>query len=225
MPTVNDVLQVLRTGDLERLRALLIMEPSLADARDEAGVSIVLHARYRSRMDMLELLLASKPHLDIFEAAALGRTEAVAALLEKDTMRVHAFSPDGFTPLHLAAFFAYPETVTLLLEHGADPNVIAKNPSMVTPLHSAAAGRSLDVLRMLLMRGANPNARQQGGFTALHAAAIQGDVNMVRLLIGRGAMPAAASDDGKTALQMAEEKGHAAVVEFIASPPAPPPDE
>jgi ankyrin repeat protein len=225
MPTVNDVMQVLRTGDLERLRALLIMDPSLAEGRDETGVSILLLARYRSRMDMVELLLASRPQLDIFEAAALGRTDAVAALLQEDAMRVHAFSPDGFTPLHLAAFFAYPETATLLLEHGADPNAVAKNPSMVTPVHSAAAGRSLDVLRMLLMRGANPNARQQGGFTALHTAAIQGDVNMVRLLIGRGALPAAASDDGKTALQMAEEKGHTAVVEFITSPPAPPPDE
>lgn len=225
MPTVNDVLQVLRTGDLERLRALLILEPSLADARDEAGISVVLHARYRSRLEMVELLLTSRPHLDIFEAAALGRTDAVAALLEEDAMRVHAFSPDGFTPLHLAAFFAYPETVMLLLEHGAEPNAVAKNLSTVTPLHSAAAGRSLDVLRMLLMHGANPNARQQGGFTALHAAAIQGDVNMVRLLIGRGALPAAASDDGKTALQMAEEKGNTAVVEFIKSPPAPPPDE
>ncbi len=225
MPTVNDVLQVFRTGDLERLKALLILDPSLADARDEAGVSLLLHARYRSRMEMVELLLASRTQLDIFEAAALGKSTAVAALLDVDHTRVRAFSGDGFTALHLAAFFAQPEVVALLIERGADPNSVAKNLSAVTPLHSAAAGRSPDALRLLLMHGANPNARQQGGFTALHAAALHGDLPMVLLLLGHGALPAAASDDGKTAAQMAAEKGHTTVAELIKAPPEAPPDE
>jgi ankyrin repeat protein len=225
MATVSDVLQVFRTGDLERLKALLILEPSLADARDEVGVSLLLHARYRSRMEMVELLLASRKELDIFEAAALGQGTRVAALLDGDPTRVRAFSGDGFTALHLAAFFAQPHAVALLLGRGADANVVAKNPSAVTPLHSAAAGRSLDALRLLLMRGANPNARQQGGFTPLHAAALHGDLPMVLLLLGRGALPSAASDDGKTPLQLAEEKGHTTVAELIKAPPTTPADE
>jgi ankyrin repeat protein len=225
MPTVNDVLQVFRTGDLERLRALLILDPSLADARDEVGVSVLLHARYRSRLEMVELLLASRTQLDIFEAAALGKSTTVAALLDVDSTRVRAFSGDGFTALHLAAFFAQPEVVALLIEREADPNAVAKNLSAVTPLHSAAAGRSLDALRLLLMHGANPNARQQGGFTALHAAALHGDLPMVVLLLGHGALRAAASDDGKTAAQMAAEKGNTTVAELIKTPPEAPPDE
>jgi ankyrin repeat protein len=218
-----DVLQAIRAGNAGRLEALLVQDGSLASSRDKAGISAILHARYRSRMDMVELLLACMPRLDIFEAAALGRTQVVTAHLEKDPAAMKAFSGDGFTPLHLAAFFAQPEAVALLLDRGADPCLAARNTSRVTPLHSAVAGRNLEVVRLLLMHGADANARQQGGWTALHAAALHGDVAIVRLLLARGASPQAANDDGTTALQLATDKGHVAVVELMQARPAPPP--
>ncbi len=224
MGTSADVLQAIKAGNAGRLEALLVQDGSLASSRDEAGISAILHARYRSRMDMVELLLACMPRLDIFEAAALGRTPVVTARLEEDSAAVKAFSGDGFTALHLAAFFGQPVAVQVLLDRGADPGAVARNASAVTPLHSAVAGRNLEVVRLLLMHGADANARQQGGWTALHEAALHGHVAIARLLLARGASPQAASDNGTTALQMATDKGHVAILELFQARPTSPPE-
>jgi uncharacterized protein len=213
--TAGDVLDAIRTANAGRLKALLAEDRSLASSRDEAGVSAILHARYRSHMDMVELLLACRPRLDIFEAAALGRGQVVEARLDEDPTGATAFAGDGFTALHLAAFFAHPDVVSVLLERGADPRAVARNLSMVTPLHSAAAGRNLEAARLLLRHEVDVNARQQGGWTALHAAALHGDIDLARLLLARSASAQAVNDDGKTALQLAVDKGHAEIVALL----------
>ena len=46
---------------------------------------------------------------------------------------------DGFTPLHLAAFFGGADAVRAILARGADPDADADNPPGVRPIHSAAA--------------------------------------------------------------------------------------
>jgi ankyrin repeat protein len=215
LATGEDVLDAIKTGNTGRLKALLGEDRSLASSRDEGGVSALLHARYRSHMDMVELLLACRPRLDIFDAAALGRGQVVEARLDEDPAGVTAFAGDGFTALHLAAFFAHPDVVSLLLERDADPRAVARNLSMVTPLHSAAAGRSLEAARLLLRHDVDVNARQQGGWTALHAAALHGDADLARLLLARGASAQAVNDDGKTALDLALDKGHAEIADLL----------
>jgi ankyrin repeat protein len=215
LATGTEVLDAIKTGSVDRLKALLAEDRSLASTRDEVGVSAILHARYRSHLEMVEMLLACRPHLDIFEAAALGRTQVVTARLDDDETAANAFAGDGFTALHLAAFFAQPDVVAILLDRGADPRAIARNLSRVTPLHSAAAGRNLEVARLLLRHDVDVNARQQGGWTALHAAALHGDADLARLLIGRGASANAVGDDGKSALELAIEKGHVEIVEIL----------
>ncbi len=215
MATPEDVLEAIRAGERDRLQALLDEDPALASARDRAGISALLHATYRGQTDMLAALLACRPRLDIFEAAALGRTEVAAARLDEDPAAATAVAGDGFTALHLAAYFAHPDVVALLLERGADPCAVASNAARVTPLHSAAAGRSVEVVRLLLHHPVDVNARQQGGWTALHEAALLGDADMVRLLLGRGAAAQAASDDGKLPLELALAKGHGEAADLL----------
>ena len=110
--------------------------------------------------------------------------------METDRCRprlINSYSHDGWTPLHLAAFFAGASLVEALLEHGADVNARAQNGTNNMALHAAATARNLAAVRALVEHGADVNARQEGGWTALHSAALSGDVEMARLLISHGA--------------------------------------
>lgn len=216
MSSSSEVIAAVQSGDLEKLRPLLAAEPSLAAARDGSGISAIMHALYHRRKDIADLLLAAHPELDIFEATAAGRSQRVAELLRRDPALARSWSADGFTALHLAAFFGQEAIAVLLLQHGADASAEARNTMKVTPLHSAAAAHNLAIVRALLERGAPANARQQLGWTTLHEAAQNGDNAMVQLLLKHGADPNLANDDGITPAQLAGKKGHTEIAKLLA---------
>jgi ankyrin repeat protein len=206
----------IRTGDSAALAELLASDPRLAAARNAAGISVVLWACYHRQTPLVEMLLAVGEPLDIFEASAVsGGSERGVALLTADPSLIGAFSVDGFTPLHLSAYFGQEEMASVLLEHGADPNAVSRNSMALRPLHSAAVSRALGIVTNLLDRGADVNAKQHGGWTPLHAAAFNGDLAMTELLVVRGADPFTLSDDGKTPLDIATEKGHESVATWL----------
>lgn len=215
MAEKQEIIAAVQSGNAEQLKALLVQDRSLSVARDEAGVSALMHALYRQRKDLVDLLRGAGLEFDIFEAASVGRSDLVAELVERDPRLAFARSGDGFTPLHFAAFFGHENVARVLLEHHADAGAVADNPMKVMPLHSAAAGRNLAIVRALLEHGAPVNAKQQQGWTALHAAAQHGDQAMVELLLKYGANPNAKSDDGRTADEVAQEKGHSDLAERL----------
>jgi ankyrin repeat protein len=193
----------IRGGDAGAVRELVRGDPGLASAHDENGLSAVLTALYHRRPEMCEALLAAEPELDILDAAALGRVDLLRAHLEADPDALHARTPEGFTPLHLAAFLGGAPAVRALLAAGAAPDADADNELRVRPLHSAAASGDHGAVRALLDAGADPDARQRGGFTPLLAAAHADDPEMTRLLLDHGADPGLAADDGRDAAAMA----------------------
>src|SRR6187401_1718126 len=105
MATPADMMAAVAAGETEHVEALLAEDPSLATARGDDGVSAVLLARYRFDRPTMDALLAADPDLDIFEASAVGRIDRVRAAIDDDRDWVMRLSPDGFTALHLAAFF------------------------------------------------------------------------------------------------------------------------
>ncbi len=211
--------ELLQAADAGGLRQLLEQDPSAAEARDAAGVSLLMQSLYRGRRDLAELIARKKKALDIFEAAALGRLDRLKQCL-RDAAAVDSPSKDGFTALHFACFFAQPEAARLLLESGAAADAVAANPTQVMPLHSAASARNLEAVRLLLEHGAPSivNARQQRGWVPIHAAAQNGDRPMVELLLKHGANPKLANDDGKTPALVAREKGHEEIAALLEKP-------
>ena len=177
----------IEAGDEELVRALVAADPALASSRNDDRLSAVLFATYRRQHGIADALVDAGAELDPFDAAATGRTERLEAQLAADRSLAEARSPDGFTALHYAAFFADGPTVAVLLDAGADPSAVAENPMLVQPLHSAAAARNIEGARLLLAAGADPNAEQQGGFLPLDAAVQNGDEAMQDLLQAHGA--------------------------------------
>ena len=161
-------------------------------------MSEALQALYQGDEQKARELLPADDDLTVFEAAAFGRTERLGRILDDDSEQVHAFADDGFTALHLAIFGGQENAMRLLLERGADPNVISTSDlAKVPPLGTAAFVRSAPLAQVLLDSGADPNGRGEGGFTALHSAAQNEDEELARLLLERGADPSLAADDGR----------------------------
>lgn len=216
MSTTQTLLDAVRSGDLHALAEMLEADPALARVRDEAGLSPILVAGYHGQREAMALLASHVPELETGEAAAVGDLRRLRALLDADPARTTAVSVDGWTPLHLAAFFGRGEAVRLLLERGAPAAARSSNPMANTPLHAAMAGRlELEGVRALLDHGAEVDARQHGGYTALHAAAMHGDAATARLLLDRGADPAVPADDGHTAADFARAGGYPAVLALL----------
>ena len=204
----EELIAAVNDDDVERVTALLAEDPSLVAARDQHGVSAIMLSRYRFDRATTDALMALDPELDVFEAATLGIIDRLNERLMEDPTRATSFSPDGFTALHLAAFFGKAHIAKALLEAGTDPGAVSRNEMMVQPLHSAAAGRHVEVCRLLIAAGADVDAKQRHGFTPLHAAAQHGDVELVELLLSAGADPSITKDDGGTPADTAEAEGH-----------------
>lgn len=156
-------------------------------------MSDVLGTLYRGDREEAERLAAGRD-LDVFESAALGRTERLRELLDADATRANAFGDDGFHPLGLACFFGHVDAARLLLERGADVNALSRNEHIQTAaIHAAAASEGKDestryeLVELALDHGADPNLPQGGGFRAIDAARQNGDKLVERLLLERGA--------------------------------------
>src|SRR5207245_392135 len=116
--------------------------PSVDGASRMSESSAILAAMYEGNTDALAALLAARPELDVFEAAAVGDAARIRQLVRARPPLVEAVSGDGWTALHLAAYFGQGEAVERLLAAGADPRVPSRNRLANTPLHAALAGRA-----------------------------------------------------------------------------------
>jgi ankyrin repeat protein len=202
-----NVFELIDAGDADALREGLDVDPDVAGERNAEGLSPVLYALYNGRAELVEPLLDANPQLDVFDSAAVGRTRGLEELLDAEPGLATEWSRDGFTALHLASFFGQEEAARILLDCGADANLVARHASIhVTPLHSAAAGGHSAIVKLLLEHGADPNAAQDGGFTPLHSAAQNDDRDSVEALLEAGADPSLANDEGKTPADLAGDE-------------------
>jgi uncharacterized protein len=187
---VGDLWQAIDAGDEKQVAEILDVRPELAGERNVAGLSPVLYALYGGHGDLVNAILDANPPLDAFDSAATGRTRGLEELLDAEPALAEAFSNDGFTALHHAAYFGQEDAARILLERGALVDAVSRNAEVVvTPLHSAAAGGHSEIVKLLLEHGADANARQPGGSTALDAARQNGDEESTEALLAAGATP------------------------------------
>lgn len=169
--SADELFAAMRLGSDSIVRQLVGRDALVACSRDDNGVSAILRCLYDWNLELLEILLATSPGLDIFEAAALGKVKRLQELLACAPDLVHAWSPDGVTALHLACFYGHEEAVECLLRAGADPRARAHNERGSTPLDEAASSRQLSIIHLLLAHGAGAHLPRDERRDALHLVA------------------------------------------------------
>ena len=148
----------------------------------------------------------------IMEALRNGDHQRFEKLLGDEPDVASLKGPGGSTPLMYAALYGDFDSVRLLLDSGADPNV--RNDAGATALMWAAD--DLEKARLLLDRGADANARSDDGRTPLIIAAGQfGSGPLVKLLLDHSADPSSKSPTGQTPLSQAARAGDEAVLRML----------
>lgn len=218
---VIEILKAARSGDAAKVKQLLEQDPRLIAARDPLGNTALILAVNSGHDEIAEFLLAAGVRPDIYEAASIGRTELVAGLLNDDASLLDSYSPEGFTPLALAAHFGHIETLEFLIARGGNVNAVSKHAMNVTPLHAALFGRRVEAAKILLAAGADVTPKRGGsgwpraGWTTLHYAAGFGFIELAQAFIDRGADLNVRDDEGKTPLQIAIEAGQPEAAELL----------
>ncbi|HET6599582.1 MAG TPA: ankyrin repeat domain-containing protein [Burkholderiaceae bacterium] len=113
----------------EKAAKLLLQHPAIdVDALNSAGESALMIAALKGDIAGTKLLLASGAHVNqpgwsaLHYAATGPKPEIVQLLLERGAT-VDARSPNGTTPLMMAARYGSADSVKQLLERGADPKL------------------------------------------------------------------------------------------------------
>lgn len=213
--TRDDVFKAIDVADVDALRDILNIDPSLASCRSDDGMSAILFSLYINKPEIAEVLMSFEPELDIFDLSALGGAGQISALIATDPKIIHEFSGIGFTALHIASYFGHADIVRLLLENGGDVDKLSMDGSNLTALQSAVSNLRVDVVQELLKFDPDLDVKMLGGFTPLMAAAALGSEEIVELLIANDADTNIVSDDGRSAKVFAEHAGNDNLVALL----------
>ena len=144
--------------------------------------------------EVLAHLRACGAEVDINVASQVGDIARVRELLAKDPSLANrpseyvTYYAGSGTPLRNAAAKGHIEIVKLLLEYGADPNLLEEG---IAPrghaLYSAVYNGHYEIAKLLLEKGAYPNPPVESSADALSIALSNGDAKMVELLCSFGA--------------------------------------
>lgn len=191
----------------------LLLENGAKGFEDDCTFSIALHnAVWPKRENSARILLshgAQPTESTFFEAAKYGMAEIVEAGLrlgidpngkayqeakpeEPRPGKRHAkshtrqqYRGNDTRPLYCASRWGWTDVVKVLLDHGADVNLVGG--PIGTALQAAALGGRMEIVQLLLRHGARIDYAVGSHGTALSAAASNGQDDVVRHLLGAGA--------------------------------------
>lgn len=131
----GEIFQAAEIGDADEVREWLVLDPTLANAENQDGLTVLGIAAHYGHLEVVEVLLAYRADVNAVSHSTISYIPANTAL--------HATIAGG--PHH--------EIVKLLLEQGANPNL--RDSHGYTPLQIAIEQGYDDLAELLRQYGAN----------------------------------------------------------------------
>ncbi|NLV17278.1 MAG: DivIVA domain-containing protein [Syntrophomonadaceae bacterium] len=146
------------------------------------------------------------------DSEALSASPLLAAVIANDIDQVKVLlnsgestktmTPQGESPLMIAAHKGNVELAEVLLRAGADPDLQTTDWGGTALMYGAFQGH-LEIVELLAKNHADLDIKNKNGWTALMAAAYAGRPQTARFLVMEGADPYLESSDGLNAYQLA----------------------
>ena len=197
-------------GCVDIINALLCRStnPDVAEPGRRGGL---FAAAFFGKIEAMELLIKDygfdvnrrdeKQYTPLHHAASQGNIEAINILIRNGAQK-DAVDAYGGTALDMAAANGQvPTLVSLMRNHGMDPNSMR---GLFAPLHLAALGGHTEAIHALIREGANVNLVSTSGWNALHCAAQRDNVQaLISLIKDYGLDPQAKTTRDRTPFNMA----------------------
>lgn len=160
---------------------------------------------YREQPPGTRASLCHHPLCDCERCSAIGEGKLEHKQRQR-VLAINACNGLGETALHMASATGRTKMVQLLLDAGANVNMVTKSEGR-TPLHLACLNDRVDAAKLLLdCATCDVDAKDHNDDTPLHLATMAGNVKLVGLLIRYGACTNARNLQNKTPLRQANER-------------------
>jgi len=178
-----------------------------------SGGTAVMFAAGGGHNETTAFLIESGADVNVVVQATASYIERVARLIAEGKEEVEPHK-DGVTALSVAALGGHFSSVKLLVEAGAEVNIL--DDEDVTPLLAAVKGGNENVTMYLLQHGANPNDvfidDKLKPHNLLMDAVVNLNTSLALLLIEKGANITYADEDGVTIITQASYQGLLSIV-------------
>lgn len=201
----NHVLtDMIKNGDQSMVIDYLRQEPMLMLSKDNEGRSLFYYAIAYERFDIIEFFISKNYQPDLIEYACLGSTEKVVKTINDQPEQMHTYSPDGWSILHIAAYYGHVSLLIKLIDLGMDIHTISKNAHRQEAIHSASAGNQKKAISCLLKHGAKIDGNGAHN-SPLHISLKNKEYDIIKLLVKNGANIFAKDKEQKSAVDYALE--------------------
>ncbi|CAL4905366.1 unnamed protein product [Urochloa decumbens] len=190
----------------------MALNPSAVAIQAAMDGNLRLLKKMASKMDLREAKHPNEGNL-LHYAAFKGRLEVCRFLVEESGLDVNSTTPDGETPIAVAATCGKVSILRYLLDHGGDPGM--PDAEGDTPLHDAADRGHYEPVRLLLSRGVDVDPLNNCRLAPLNMAAGKGHDQVVKVLLEHGADPNRVAHNMFAPLMMACSAGSLKCIKLL----------
>jgi ankyrin repeat protein/L-ascorbate metabolism protein UlaG (beta-lactamase superfamily) len=205
-------------GDLKKVKALIVADPTLLESRDNDGNTPLISACFAPPTFIPQAAVANfliDKGANVNARNNSGASPLYFAINDFDLMQrltargadVNVQAYGGLTPLIQAASSGNLKVVRLLIDHGADLNVRSQEGTILHRIINKNCKSNVEMAKLLIESGAKLQEFSYRN-TELHLAAINGYTDLIRLLVEHSADINAVNDYNHTAIYYAARHGH-----------------